>query len=279
MTNSSVFYPMEAFALAMVLYSGGMKEAMLAGIGLILGDVLLHVLQDNFRDKYQRAFSGMGILVTVAVLTYCWDMAGLPVDVKTLLGFGAMVLLLGKQHDDLEKACAVVANSMSDQFAANTEAMKVGGRFSPDYNRILWADSVAYGFLVLLSMVREFMSGGSMFQVELTEWSILSQAYGSPMLALILAGIMLAATNAALKTEFKKDAALWVCIPTILLETPFVLNHVPEWLGTMIGVLFMLILYYTFRKKIFHPAVSKYFRGIPVELVTLGMMYMIFSIL
>ena len=58
MTNSSVFYPMEAFALAMVLYSGGMKEAMLAGIGLILGDVLLHVLQDNFRDKYQRAFSG-----------------------------------------------------------------------------------------------------------------------------------------------------------------------------------------------------------------------------
>ena len=252
---------------------------MLAGIGLILGDVLLHVLQDNFRDKYQRAFSGMGILVTVAVLTYCWDMAGLPVDVKTLLGFGAMVLLLGKQHDDLEKACAVVANSMSDQFAANTEAMKVGGRFSPDYNRILWADSVAYGFLVLLSMVREFMSGGSMFQVELTEWSILSHAYGSPMLALILAGIMLAATNAALKTEFKKDAALWVCIPTILLETPFVLNHVPEWLGTIIGVLFMLILYYTFRKKIFHPAVSKYFRGIPVELVTLGMMYMIFSIL
>lgn len=258
MTNSSVFYPMEAFALAMVLYSGGMKEAMLAGIGLILGDVLLHVLQDNFRDKYQRAFSGMGILVTVAVLTYCWDMAGLPVDVKTLLGFGAMVLLLGKQHDDLEKAGADVV---------------------PDYNRILWADSVAYGFLVLLSMVREFMSGGSMFQVELTEWSILSHAYGSPMLALILAGIMLAATNAALKTEFKKDAALWVCIPTILLETPFVLNHVPEWLGTIIGVLFMLILYYTFRKKIFHPAVSKYFRGIPVELVTLGMMYMIFSIL
>ena len=258
MTNSSAFYPMEAFALAMVLYSGGMKEAMLAGIGLILGDVLLHVLQDNFRDKYQRAFSGMGILVTVAVLTYCWDMAGLPVDGKTLLGFGAMVLLLGKQHDDLEKA---------------------GSDVVPDYNRILWADSVAYGFLVLLSMVREFMSGGSMFQVELTEWSILSHAYGSPMLALILAGIMLAATNAALKTEFKKDAALWVCIPTILLETPFVLNHVPEWLGTMIGVLFMLILYYTFRKKIFHPAVSKYFRGIPVELVTLGMMYMIFSIL
>ena len=249
---------MEAFALAMVLYSGGMKEAMLAGIGLILGDVLLHVLQDNFRDKYTRAFSGMGILVTVAVLTYCRDMAGLPVDVKTLLGFGAMVLLLGKQHDDLEKAGADVV---------------------PDYNRILWADSVAYGFLVLLSMVREFMSGGSMFQVELTEWSILSHAYGSPMLALILAGIMLAATNAALKTEFKKDAALWVCIPTILLETPFVLNHVPEWLGTIIGVLFMLILYYTFRKKIFHPAVSKYFRGIPVELVTLGMMYMIFSIL
>ena len=116
---------MEAFALAMVLYSGGMKEAMLAGIGLILGDVLLHVLQDNFRDKYQRAFSGMGILVTVAVLTYCWDMTGLPVDVKTLLGFGAMVLLLGKQHDDLEKAGADVV---------------------PDYNRILWADSVAYGF-------------------------------------------------------------------------------------------------------------------------------------
>ena len=43
MTNSSVFYPMEAFALAMVLYSGGMKEAMLAGLGLILGDVLLPV--------------------------------------------------------------------------------------------------------------------------------------------------------------------------------------------------------------------------------------------
>ena len=281
MTDSNILYPMEAFALAMVLCSGGMKAAMIAGIGLILGDVLLHVLHDNFREKYRRAFYGVGIIVTVAVLIYGWNMAGLPMDAKTLLGFGVMAILLGKHHDDLEKAGADVANRTTDRSAANTESLEVRGSkiVAPDYNRILWSDSVAYGFLVLLAAVREFMAGGSIFEVELTKWGIMSRAYGSPMLALILAGIILASINAILKAEFKKDAALWVCIPTILLETPFVLNNVPEWLGTIIGVFFMLIIYYTFRKKIFQPAVSKYFRGIPVELVTLGMMYMIFSIL
>ena len=254
MTDSNVFYPIEAFALAMVLYTGGMREAMMAGIGLIAGDVLFHVLHENYKDKYRRAFGGLGLFVIVAVFIYCWNRTGLPVDVNTLLGFGAMATLLGKYHDDLKMP-------------------------TPDYNKILWGDSVAYGFLVLLAAVREFVSGGSIYAVELTKWGIMSHAFASPMFSLIFAGIILAFVNGVLKVECKKDAALWVCIPTILLETPFVLNNVPEWLGTIIGVLFMLIIYYTFRKKITRPAVSKSLRGIPVELVALGMLYMIFSIL
>lgn len=250
----NVYYPIEAFALAMILFSKGMKIAMLVGIGLIFGDVLLHVLHENFGKSYRQAISGVGIVVTTGAIAFICKLAEISLDPATLAGFGVLGVLLVKHHEDTDEG-------------------------EPDYNKVLWGDSIAYVFYVLLSLIREFISGGTIFDNKLTKLGFMSHSYGKVMFALILAGIMTAVINAVLKCECRKNAALWVCIPTIILETPFVWNNVPEWVGTIVAIVFILVIYLTFRKKVGLSGTSKYISGIPVELVTLGMMYMIFSIL
>lgn len=252
--SSGVYYPIEAFALGMILFSEGMKTAMLVGIGLIFGDVLLHVLHENFGKTYRQAISGVGIVATAGVIAYIIGYAGGTVDTATLIGLGALGVLLVKHHEDHFEE-------------------------EPDYNKILWGDSVAYICFVLLAIIREFISGGTVFGNKLTKLGFMSHSYGKVMFALILAGIMVAFVNAVLKCECKKNAAVWVCVPTIILEVPFIWNNVPEWAGTIVAILFMMVIYLTFRKKVSMSNTGKYFKGVPVELVTLGMMYMIFSIL
>lgn len=254
-TNSlNVYYPMEAFALAMILFSSGMKTAMLVGIGLIFGDVLLYVLHENFDKTYRQAISGVGIIATAGVIGYILNYVGATLNAKTLLGLGALGIMLVKYHEDFDEE-------------------------TPDYNKVLWSDSVAYIFYVLLAVVREYISGGVIYDVKLTKLGFMSHSFGKVMFALILAGLMLGIINLILKAESKKNAAVWVCVPVIILEAPFVWNNVPEWLGTVVAVVFMLVIYLTFRKKLASSKASSRLSGIPVELVTLGMMYMIFSLL
>lgn len=252
--NLNVYYPVEAFALAMILFSKGMKTAMIVGIGLMFGDILLYVLHENFGERYKQAIGGIGILFTAGSLAYSFQYVGNTLDAKTLVAFAVLGILLVKHHEDAKENV-------------------------PDYNKILFSDSIAYLLMVVLAVIREFIAGGAVFGIKLTKLGFMTNAYGKVMMALVFAGIAIGIINAILKSESSDNAAVWVCIPTIILEVPFVWNNVPEWLGTVVAIVFMLVVYLTFRKKFALSKISGNFKGLPVEMITLGMMYMIFSIL
>lgn len=248
------YYPIEAFALSMVLFSCGMKEAMITGIVVVFGDILLHVLHENINLSYKQAISAIGLVITTTAFYYSFLYAGLNIDAKTVLAFAAISVLLVKHHED-------------------------GIEDVPDYNKTLLTDSIVYLLMGLLAVIREFLSKGEIFEMKLAKWGIMSHSYEKTMFALIFTGIIIAVLNAILHTPCKKNAAVWVCIPVILIDAPFIWNNVPEVIGYIVGVIFILIVYFTFRKYLVLSKISDNFKGIPVELMTLGMMYMIFSIL
>ena len=246
-------YPAEAFALAMVIFSAGMKEAMLTGICLIFGDVLQCVLRECFGAKYNRVVSAMAAVVTGVAVYGMFIFAGLTPETWQLLGMGLLAVLMVR-HDE-------------------------GREGTPDYDDVLFSDSVAYGLYVLVAALREYLAGAKIFGYELFEAEIVSAAFGKPMLALIFAGLMLAVINRILKTTSSEDAALWVGIPVIFLNIPFVWNHGPELLGQIIGIATVAIIYVTLGKKLVFSDTEEPMEGLPVHLVMLGIIYMVFSLL
>ena len=251
-------YPMEAFALAAVLFSAGMKEAMIVGIGLVFGDVLQYVLREFFKKQYANTISAVGAALTCGAMYLMSVLVGITPGAKQVIGFAVLGLLLVK-HQESKKD--------SDE---NTVT---------DYNAVLTADAIAYGFYVLLAIVREYLAGATIFGFNLPETAIVSSSYGKPMLALIGAGIMAALINRVLKADSDANAGLWVGIPAILLEVPFVWNHAPEWIGTIVGVAVVGVIYVTLRKKLVFSNTEKHIEGLSVELVMLGIIYMIFGLL
>lgn len=246
-------YPAEAFALAMVIFSAGMKEAMLTGICLIFGDVLQCVLRQCFGDKYNRVVSALAAVVTGVAVYGMFLFAGLTPETWQLLGMGLLAVLMVR-HDE-------------------------GREGTPDYDNVLFSDSVAYGLYVLVAALREYLAGAKIFGFELFQAEIVSASFGKPMFALIFAGLMLAVINRILKSTSSEDAALWVGIPVIVLNIPFLWNHGSELLGQVIGIVTVAVVYVTLGRKLIFADTEEHMEGLPVHLVMLGIIYMVFGLL
>ena len=260
MTNQMKYptYPIEAFALAVVLFSSGMKEAMIVGIGLIFGDILLCVLSEFVSKQYMQTIRVITVVITCVTMNLMFSLVGITPDTKQMLGFAMLGILLMKHHETVQEK--------------NTTGVT-------DYNAVLLADSCAYGIYVLVAVIREYLAGAVIFGYTLPEVPVVSASFGKPMFALIFAGIAVALINRILHVTSDKDSALMVCTATILLEAPFVWNNVPEWGGTIVGMITVAVVYFTLRKKLVFSETEKHIEGTSVELVMLGVIYMIFSLL
>lgn len=253
--EKKIRYPIEAFALAMVLFSTEMKTAMLVGIALIFGDVLSCFLQEAAQEK--------GFNKAVAAQAASLVMAG-----------GILVMLQQKELSwQLALSVAAICAAQFKHACDNAETSEYS------YGDVLFADSIAYGAMVLLAVIREYLAGAEIFGYNLPEAAVGASVFGKPMFALIGTGLAIALVNRVLKTASTADAALWVCLPVIVLEIPFVWNNVPELLGTVVGALMVAVLYVTLRKKLVFSETLPHIAGVPVELAMLGMMYMVVTIL
>ncbi len=254
--NKKLRYPMEAFALALVLFSQGMKAAMIVGIALVFGDVLQCMLSDISPKKLVYVVSGIGAVITCAAMFVMFAAIGVKPEVTEIAGYAALGILLAKHNVDRQKTGEVT-----------------------DYNGVLLHDTCAYGIYVLAAAIREYLAGAAIFETGLEKFSYVSASFGKPMFALIFAGIVIALLNRILDAESEEYAGLWVCIPAILLAVPFVLDNVPELLGTILGILMTGVIYLTFRTKLRITTQRNNIAGVPVETAMLGMIYMIFSLL
>ncbi len=250
-------YPAEAFALGIILFSAGMKEAFAAGILVILSVVFAEFL----KGLLEKVLPKWSLALCVCIATGALSSSAL------LLGFAA----LGSALDNGTWLLTFFIGLLSAKTALLDE-------IQGDYNELLWESALAWGFWILLAAVREFMGTGCIFGNLIYTASFQSKSFLDDTFSFLTAGMALAFTNGVLKKSCVGLNSLLVVIPAAIFVRPFTMDSFGQVIGIVWTILVPVILFLSVKKTLEFCRAGKAYRGLPVDLLSAGFIYMILSI-
>ena len=253
-------YPAEAFALGIILFSAGMKEAFAAGILVILTAVFAEFLKDLLENAVPTWSLTLCVLIASGVFcaSACqigFAYLGLSLSVGTWL----MSLIVGL-------LCARHALS---------------GNIENEKGELFFESAVAWGFWILLAIIREFMGSGTIFGNPVFQNPIQSKIFLESTFAFLTAGLVLAFTNGFLKKNCRGFNSLLVVIPTAVFIRPFTISSFTgfaEYLGIAWTIIVPILLFLSVKQTLKFSQPGKAYRGLPTDLIAAGFIYMILSI-
>ena len=250
-------YPAEAFALGIVLFSAGMREAFAAGILVILSVVFAELLK-NLLEKILPAWS-LRLCVYIASGAVCASVF--------LVGFAALGTLLDT---------GVWVMTFVIGLLCAHQALR--GDIEADYGDLLWESAIAWGFWILLAVARELAAGGQIFGNTVLKLGFQSAAFGEVSFAFIAAGLVLAFTNGVLKKDCRGQNSFLAAVPAMLLLHPFTTRIFGETAGLVLTIVIPVALFFSVKQTLKFSRVSKAYCGLPVDMLAAGIIYMILSI-
>lgn len=250
-------YPMEAFALAMVIFSQNMRDALITGILIILITTLGLVLDESVGIRLPEWSRISCTIILLVSLTYSL----FQILLKAVLGY------------DIDTAATIfhiILGLLIAMFIITSESDR-------NYNQLLLEGAVAFAALIIISIIREFMSEGSIYGFKIADFSYTSDGFSKAAAGFILAGLGLAAINRIFKYGIIKTESLFVILPVAILAQPFTIDSINKYASMVIVAAVVIILVYSVRKYLIFSRLSKEIRNLPAELVSAGMIYVILS--
>lgn len=249
-------FPVEAFALAMVVFSRNMKEAFVTGILLLAVTVLCELFYENIKNQVSEWSKWASVLILGGAVSYgafrlAFYTLGMDLSINTWLVHVLLGVLAGRH---------VVMQDLDG-----------------DYDGLVFESAIAYGCLILLGICREFLGTGAVFGYPLVDALFVSKKFQDVMFGLLGAGIGIAVADRLLKKSIRKMESLWVMIPVAVLYRPFVVDSAPEAVSILLGILVPLLFFLSVRKKLTFSMVGKAYRKLPIELMSMGIIYMILN--
>jgi len=254
-----VRYPMEAFALAMVVFSQNMRDALITGILIILLTTLGLVLDGSAGIRLPKWSRYSCIIILMVSLTYSL----FQVILKAVLGY------------NIDNAASLFHIFLGLLIARHI----IYAEEDRNYNLLLLESSGAYAALLIISIIREFMAEGSIFGFKIADFAYSSYGFSQVIMGFILAGIGLAILNRIFKYRDVKTESIYVILPVALLIQPFTIEGIDSSVSMLIAIVAVLILFYSVKKYLIFSRLSKEIRSLPAELVSAGIIYMILSML
>lgn len=245
-------YPVEPFAIAMIMFTTTMKEATVVGIILLAAACLGCVLRSVPVSGGQWTNSILSGLLTAVGVYWAFRYIGIKPDALQLIG----ITLLG--------------------LFTTRYVFLMGGKESAD--ELVRESAIAYAMLMLMGYARELLGNGTVFDTKVTEGAIVSAAYLKPDFGFIAAGLGLGLTNRILKRT-AEDESLWTIVPMAVVFSPYVINGVPELIGGLVGSGIALVAFMAVRGRLIFSLPEQYMRKLPVHLLSMGFIYMIMSAL
>lgn len=251
-------YPAEAFALGIVLFSRNMKEAFAGGILVLLAVVFAEFLK-NLLENWIPVWSlrlcvlmGTGA-VTASAFLLGFTALGITVDNGTWLMTAVIGLLAGKTA--------------------------LFGNLEADYGNIFYESGILWGFWILLGILREFLTQGTVFgNLLLEEVPFFSQSFQGTAFGFLAAGLVLAFANGVLKKKSSGTQSLFLVIPVILFARPFEMVTFGGIIAFIWTVGVSVLLYISVQKILRFSNPGPYFRGLPLEMLSMSFIYLILSI-
>lgn len=252
-----VKYPAEAFALGLILFSGGMKEAFLSGILVILSVVLAEFLKNMLENAVPLWSLRLSVCIGAgAVCASAFYLGFAAVGTEISIQLWIMTFIIG-----LLAAKHVLMN-----------------RLEADYDGIFWESAFVWGLGILLAAAREFLTGGSIFGYTLYQASFQAKSFGSYIFGFLAAGMALAFTNGILKKKCTESQSWFLAIPMIVFARPFEMVSFGGIIGAAWTIGVSCILFFSVKKTLKFGRTGSAYRGLPAELLSLGFIYMILSI-
>lgn len=247
-------YPIEAFVLAMVVFSGNMQGALLTGILIILITTLGMVIK-NFTKEYLPKWSfNVSISIFTVAITYS----------------SFHIVMNGMFNMNLAKPIVVL-----HVFLGALIAKHIVTRDVEDYNVYMLENAVAFGTLIVIGILREFLSYGSIYGYQFAEFKFIIENFQYITFGLLFAGMALAFLNKVLDHECKGIDSLCIAIPILLVHEPFVIGSINILLSTVISTAIAVV---CLKSVIYHLRFSVMgikWRNLPTDLISLSFIYMI----
>ncbi len=255
-----VKYPMEAFALSMVVFSQNMKDALITGILILLITTLGLLLDQLFGKMIPKWSRNSCIIILMTALTYSLFQV-------------ILIAVLGYETTNMAEILHVFLGILIAKHIIYAEG-------DTDYNRLLFEGAGAYAALLIISIIREFMAAGAVHGYKLAESGYFSPGFSQAGTGLLLAGIGIAILNRMYnknKSDFPKSDGFLVIIPVVLASQPFTIDSISSSVSMVIVVLATLLLVYSVRKYLVFSRISKEIKHMPVELVSASLIYMVLA--
>lgn len=252
-------YPAEAFALGIILFSAGMKEAFAAGILVIFTAVFAEFLKNLLEPLVPRWSLEFSVFIgsaAVAESVFC-------------SGFAVLGMPLGDYWTEL---MVVILGAMCAKFALYNSP-------EADYGELFWESGILWGFWILFGIAREFFATGSIFGNVLVEQaSFFSKSLLGTAFGFLAAGMALAFTNGILKKRSGDTQCWFVAVPMVIFSRPFEMVSFGGIIGFLWTVGVSLALFFSVKKVLKFSRTGAAYRGLPVEMLSMGFIYMILSI-
>ena len=252
-----VKYPVEAFALAIVIFSAGMKASFVAGCFVILAVVFAEFLKNLLVDFLPDwSLKGCVAIGTASVSTSAFQ-----------AGFAAL-------------AIPVITETWLLAFCIGLFAAKhvLAVDLEADYGELLWESAIIWGCWILLGTARELFGAGKIFGYEIAEFTMQSKTFMEVFFGFLTAGMVLAFTNGILKKRSTQTHSLLVVLPIVILARPFTTDLFGTFGSIIWTMVIPVILFISVKKTLRFSRTGSAFRGIPVEMLSMGFIYMILSI-
>ena len=144
-----------------------------------------------------------------------------------------------------------------------------------DYNVFLWESSVAYLAMLIIGLVREFLSLGQISGLAVADLAFMTSGVQKMAIGLLFAGIAIASLNRIFKYSDLKSYGFLILIPLLLVEQPFILGSINENLSFLLSTVTALLLFISIRMDLIFSRTSKEWKGLPIEMVSMSFIYLI----
>lgn len=254
-----VRYPMEAYALAMIIFSQNMRDAFITGILILLITTLGLVLDRFIGNKLPKWSRNSCIIILMISITYSL----FQIVILAILGF------------EIDNNASFFHMFLGILMAKHI----IEADDETNYNLLLSEGAGAFATLLIISIIRELMTEGSIYGFKIADFEFSSHGFSHVIIGFILAGIGMAILNRIYNYKNIKSESLLVILPVVLLIQPFTVDGINQYVSMIITIAIVLILVYSVRKHLIFSRLSKEIKNLPAELVSAGMIYMILSML
>lgn len=250
-------YPMEAFALAMIIFTQNMRVALITGILVLFITTLGLVIDELFLNRLPIWSRNSCITILMVSFSY---------SIFRIVTIG----ILGYTMDNTDYIFHIFLGILIANHVIYKET-KV------NYGRLLFEGAGACITVLIISIIREFIAHGSLYGYEISKFSFTSDGFSEVAVGFILAAIGIAILNRIYGYKNIKSKSIMVILPIVLLVRPFEFESIDSSVSTLLSIVIPLLLVYSINKHLVLSKLSKEIKYLPADLMSTGMVYIILS--